>query len=335
MGRLFKKHPLTVFRVVTSDQGLFALGGERTFDALRRAAFCVGNMDTIESCSGAVVLENYLSSNFGPGNIEFGEYIVFSIRTDTRKVPGSALRLAVDTAMRDELEAAKAMGASFISRERKREIKEQCKLRLMAKTVPSPKVADCWWNVKTGLAYLTDKSPSQIETFKSIFSEAFGPESYLEEFTLTESYAHDQMTGDLLLNWMWQERATGCQFSDKKGVNFIAALDDKIVISEAGNEVRGTSESRPISQMSEIEAGINDGKRVNRAAFTIESAGEELARLEIDTSINPILSMSIPRITHHDEDEFAGALLEQIGNIEEAFDLLTELVTAYTDTLSG
>lgn len=322
MARLFKKHPLSVFEIVKSDQGTL-IEPQSPCDDLKRMAFYDDPGMLQETVFGAVVLEDYRSTEFDPANCEFGEYVVWSIRIDTRKIPPAALKLSVDTQIAQELVKAKELGKNFISRERKREIKEQCKLRLLSKIPPAPKVVDCWWNTLTGMAYMTDKSSAAVKAFVAVFDQAFGPRYCAAEFSVSDSEAASIDLGAAMLNGLWGSRPRGKAFGNGP---CMAWLDNEITISAGVSEVRGVSGDSGVDDMEEIAVGIDSGKLVTRAAIILaKNGGDEWARVKMDTGIFPLLNLSIPTVTHHDEEEFAGALMEQIGNIEEACDLVIQL----------
>jgi hypothetical protein len=61
---------------------------------------------------------------------EKGYFLCFAFRMDTRKIPPVVLRLHLDQALKEE---KKRTDANFVSRERKKELKEQVSLRLSAR----------------------------------------------------------------------------------------------------------------------------------------------------------------------------------------------------------
>lgn len=322
MGRLFKKHPLTVFRATNSDQHTF-FESERSYDRLQQACFrdIGGTTDWISV--GAVTIENYRSTDFGPGNVEFGEYVAFSVRVDERKAPTAAVKKAFDDAIEHELELAKAQGKNFISRARKLEIKEQVKLRMTAQMPPAPKVVDVFWNTSSGLVFVTDKSPKVIERVKVVLENAFSP---------AFSFEHVEMESDLeamsdVLGRVWEERSAGGMSVAFNGNLYRATVEDKVTISDRYEEIRGSGYEGG-APLDEIAEGIKKGKIITRALIRFEGETSGLSfEAELSTSSLPnMLSLSIPTVTHHDEEEFAGALMEQMGNVEEAFGVVCAMM---------
>jgi uncharacterized protein (DUF4415 family) len=323
MARLFKKHPLTVFRATKSGQHTF-FENERSYDLLRQVRFRDIDETSDRSLSvGAVMIENYRSTNFGPGNVEFGEYIAFSVRVDERKAPAAAVKKAFDDAVERELELAKAQGKNFVSRARKLEIKEQVKLRITAQMPPVPKVVDVFWNTRSGLLFVTDKSPKMIERVSRVLDNAFSPEFVFERVEMESGL--DAMPG--VLDCVWEGRNVGGFQTVYNGQLYRATVEDKIVISDRYEEIRGSGyeDGAPLDEIAE---GIKKGKNVARALIRFEGETNGFSfEAELSTSSLPnMLSLSIPTVTHHDEEEFAGALMEQMGNVEEAFGVVCAMM---------
>ncbi|WP_051294910.1 recombination-associated protein RdgC [Maridesulfovibrio bastinii] len=325
MGRLFKKHPLTIYKVTTPEQTSL-LSDERLYDQLQRAKFETIDHEVIERTYGAVTIENYRDPWFGPENTEFGEYFVFSIRIDERKIPGPALKRFVEDAIDNEMELAKKEGRNFISRGRKREVKEQVTLKLRAKAVPTPTVADVWWNMNTGLLFLTDRSKAIKEAFEDTFKRAFGTVYELEELTLGINEKFD-VFGHAFLTWIWNEGTIHIPYHDHDISVFI---EDKVHAADSQEVLKAEQVKGRDADFNDIKRAVEeDGKMIVRAMLRFESEERFIADIEVDSMLTPFLSISIDTVTHHDEEEFAGALVTQIGNIEEAYNLFLRVLHLY------
>ena len=103
---IFGKCPLTVFRVENPDQGLLMERGPLC-DMLHQGAFSSIAKTTDARGFGFVTLENHRSTDFGPANVDFSPYHVFSLRIDERKVPPAALKETIEEAIEDELRKRK------------------------------------------------------------------------------------------------------------------------------------------------------------------------------------------------------------------------------------
>ena len=331
MARLFKKHPMSIFLVIPSDQGVLDLG-QRTFDRLGKVAFESIDDNSMESSVGVVTLEDYRSTEFGPGNVEFGSYVVGAIRIDARKVPKSAL----DKLFEDMLDTEKAQreadedGTVHISRDRRTEIREQAALKLRAQVPPTIKVVDFFWNRTTGLAFLTDKSKVAVEAFVAMFNCAFGPAIELRQMDVTDILPgadnSDINTGQDFLTWMWGLRDKNSAFL-AGGMAFSAYITDQVEICDNHKTLTAKFDD----DTTEIDTGVKLGLRVSKALIKIEygEENEHWCTFLLSSGLFPILEVSIPNAKFAPGTEFEGALLQQIGTLEEAFTRLHLLLVCY------
>ena len=95
---------------------------------------------------------------------EKADYLAFSLRLDTRRIPPAVMRKHVQLAKQ---------GKKFIARERKKELAEQVKLRLMGKFLPIPAEFQIVWNTTTGRVYLASTQQKIIELFLDLFTRSF------------------------------------------------------------------------------------------------------------------------------------------------------------------
>ena len=129
---------------------------------------------------------------------EKGDFLTFSLRLDTRRIPPAVLRKHVRLALRDEEERIKELGKKFIGRERKKELQEQVKLRLMGRFLPIPAEFQGVWNTQTGRVYFASTQTKMIETFLDLFTRTF--ELRLEQllpYSLALSMFGDEISAKL------------------------------------------------------------------------------------------------------------------------------------------
>ena len=102
---------------------------------LRKYAFQpIDNEPSAMSSSGFVSFDDYMDSEF-KAPIHVAHFTRFALRMDTRRVSPAIMRKHMKVAMKAEMAAT---GKAVIRRERKKEITEQVRLRLMARTEPKP-----------------------------------------------------------------------------------------------------------------------------------------------------------------------------------------------------
>lgn len=118
-------------------------------------------------------LDNMLDMAWAESPPEKGHFYCFSLRLDTRRIPPAVFKKHCMMALADELTLAKQEGKSFISKDRRREIKDQVMLRLRARSLPVPAVFDAVWNSQTGRVLFCSTNSKAKELFEDLFLTSF------------------------------------------------------------------------------------------------------------------------------------------------------------------
>lgn len=137
--------------------------------------FCFVDIDSTadERSFGWTSMDDMLDVHWTQSPPEKGEYLCFSLRLDTRRVPPSVLKKHLTLAMNAELAKNKEQGKNFVSRDRKRELKEQVELKLRARTWPIPAVFDVVWNHQANRIYLATTNSKVQALFEDYFTLTF------------------------------------------------------------------------------------------------------------------------------------------------------------------
>ena len=112
---------------------------------------------------------------------EKGAYVVFALRLETRRVPPAVFKKHYALALREETQRMAGQGKQFISRERKKELKEQVQLRLMRHFLPIPAIFDVIWATEADLVYFASTQRKVLDIFEEHFTKSF--ELPLEQLT--------------------------------------------------------------------------------------------------------------------------------------------------------
>ncbi|BDQ32960.1 recombination-associated protein RdgC [Pseudodesulfovibrio portus] len=145
--------------------------------------FCMVDIDGTadERSFGWTNMDDMLDMNWTQSPPEKGEYLTFSLRLDTRRIPPAVLKKHNTIALNKELAHNKEQGKNFVSRDRKREIKEQVTLRLRARSLPIPAVFDIVWNPTANRIYLSTTNAKVCALFEDHFAMTF--DLHLEPLT--------------------------------------------------------------------------------------------------------------------------------------------------------
>ena len=104
---------------------------------------------------------------------EKGDYITFSLRLDTRRIPPAVIKKHTRLALLDEEQRMAGLGQKFVSRDRRKEISEQVKLRLMGKFLPIPAEFQVVWSTSNGQIYFASTQQKVIDLFVEYFLQTF------------------------------------------------------------------------------------------------------------------------------------------------------------------
>lgn len=130
---------------------------------------------------GWVSYEDMLDSQWETAPPFKGEFAVFSLRLDTRRIPAGVIKKHLAIALRHEKQRLAQNGQKFISRERKKELREQVIMRLRQRFLPVPAEFNTIWNLQTGEVWFASIQSKMIDLFMEYFLATFG--LHLEQLT--------------------------------------------------------------------------------------------------------------------------------------------------------
>ena len=142
-------------------------------EKLRQFAFIDIDDTADERSFGWTNFDDMLDTKWQVSPPEKADYIAFSLRLETRRIPPAVLRKHTQLAIREELARIQNQGKKFIARERKKELAEQVKLRLFGRFLPIPAEFQVIWNTSSGHIYLASTQKKIIELFLDLFTRSF------------------------------------------------------------------------------------------------------------------------------------------------------------------
>lgn len=140
----------------------------------------IENLPEMQS-HGWVCYEDMLDTTWETAPPYKGEYVVFSLRMDTRRIPAGVIKKHVALAIKQEKEKLAQNNQKFISRERKKELREQVILKLRERFLPVPAEFNVLWNLQTGEIWFASVQSKMIDLFMEFFLTTF--ELHLEQLT--------------------------------------------------------------------------------------------------------------------------------------------------------
>lgn len=134
-----------------------------------------------EQSFGWVCFEDMLDTQWHTAPPEKGSYLTFTLRLDTRRVPAAVVKKHVSLALRSEMARAKEQGKTYVSRERKKELKEQVLLRLRARFLPIPAEFHVVWSTDANTVWFASTQGKMLDLFTEYFTQTFNLD--LEQLT--------------------------------------------------------------------------------------------------------------------------------------------------------
>lgn len=150
-------------------------------DKLRQFSFRDIDDTSDERAWGWVCFDDMLDSQWRTAPPEKGEFLAFSLRLDTRRIPAAVIKKYTALSLRDEEERNRQQGKKFISRERKKELKEQVKLRLLSRFLPIPAEFNVVWATTSNMVYFASTQSKMCDLFMEYFTLTF--DLHLEAMT--------------------------------------------------------------------------------------------------------------------------------------------------------
>ena len=314
---------------------------------LKKGAILDIDETTDSQADGWVSFDDYLDTNWQAGPPQKGAYMAFSLRLDIRRIPAGVVRKYLDLALKREKAENEKNGKKFISRERRKELKEQVQLSLRRRFLPVPGEFNVIWNTANNEIWFASTQEKMIELFVQRFLDTFKlhieqltpPDLALsilgkdaEEAVHDADQADDTMDGILgqeFLTWLWfQSDVAPSFFRTDDGHSFLVAMRKRVTVTGFAGMDRETTAMTSFydgAPLVEARFGLRRGKKVTSALIhlTKDDFGFDVSVKAADFSLN---SLKTPKIDKPDRDDDPDSLfLEKVFLIETAVTLLDSL----------
>ena len=149
---------------------------------LKRYAFQdIDALPAEERSFGWTSFEDMLDTEWVLAPPEKGAYLTFALRLETRRIPPGVLKKHHAIALREEKQRMAEQGKKYISRERKKELRELVRLRLRRHFLPIPALFDVIWAMNASRVYFASTQSKVLDIFEEYFVQSF--ELPLEQLT--------------------------------------------------------------------------------------------------------------------------------------------------------
>ncbi len=144
-------------------------------DLLKKYAFQEIEEGIEEMATGWVAFQNILDTSWKTASPYRGEYVVFGLRMDRRKLSPAIFKKYYALALEEFLQLEKEK-TRYIPRSKKKEIRENVKIKLLSKTLPVPALFDIIWKYGEDIVYFSSVNKGVRQAFEELFSKSFSLE---------------------------------------------------------------------------------------------------------------------------------------------------------------
>ena len=150
-------------------------------DRLKKFAFTdIDDVSEMHS-HGWVSFDDMLDNQWESAQPQKGAYIAFSLRLDTRRIPAGVIKKHLRLAIRREMQTTGSGTKAFISRDRRKELKEQVMLRLVQRFLPVPGEFNVLWATEKNEVWFASTQTKMLDLFTELFLTTF--DLHLEPLT--------------------------------------------------------------------------------------------------------------------------------------------------------
>ncbi len=295
-----------------------------------------------DKSQGWTVLQDILDNDFKYGSHTLGDYRVFSLRIDRKKVPGALLRLRV---LEAEQRLRGERGGKKLYREEKEALHGAVHQELLKQTLPIPSLFDCCWNLSEGMIWFAGHGEKVLQEFQDFFRETFS--MGLSLYTpwvdaLPAAVSDGDESADFLtrepgrefLTWLWFKSEERNGRIDLGGDEEIMLLFVRRLVLESGQGDYAESvvcQGQHASLLEGKEA-LRQGKKIRAARLSLEIDAAEW-EFTFKADLFQFQSMKVPapaeEFGENGEIAAEGRLLERIFLIEKAVAVMDRLFTAF------
>ena len=139
-------------------------------NGLKRNKIIDIDKDVQEMAVGWTTFENPYLPDFETTSFVYGNYIVFSLRIDKKSIPSKMVKKIYSMEVERKL---KESDREFLSRNEKKQVKDNVIHSLCLRIPPTPNTYDVLWNYEESLLWFFSTQKAANEEFETLFTKSF------------------------------------------------------------------------------------------------------------------------------------------------------------------
>lgn len=293
-------------------------------------------------------------------------YLAFSLRIDRRRVPGALLKQHFEQASEEFLQTRPGM--KRVPKSKREELRDQVRLSLLARTLPTPATYDILWDRQRNRILLLSLNRQAVESFETLFGKTFEGMrlsaltpmdralAAVDDETRAKLKALDQATSDGYLEQIEANRWLGWDFlrwlfhnslttSSEYPVNqegiavtgapFVAYLNDRLLLAASSDEgQQKVTLAGPQTLFAEARTALAQGKELLEAIIYLERDQNQWRfslkgdRFHFGSMRCPVVKPEVDPAEVEDLAEMS-EFFARVGAIEEAAQLFDSLLARF------
>lgn len=284
-----------------------------TLENLRKYAFrSIDSVKDETKAWGWCSIEDMADTDFLLSPPSKGEFMFFALRVDKRNVPAALLKKHVAEAFKEENAKNKQDGKSYISRKRKKELKELHKSRLLSQMEPVPSAVDVVVDMQAGLAYLCTSSRTVCAIWCEHMQLSFGVSPQAMHSV------HEDVPA-LFKSIYEQSRDISLEAH-----TYTVAETGQLTLARAGGTDK--SEVSIVNEANSVKTSIEAGLTIKKFKLQMERQGDESLKWEFVLSPTLcFLSLKPPKVDKQKGDDPDAILLEKAYLLGQAVGVVRKL----------
>jgi DNA recombination-dependent growth factor C len=283
--------------------------GSVTADGLKRYAFRNIDKSSEASSVGWTNIDDLTDAEWRLSPPEKGEFMCFSLRQDKRKVQPAVLKRVLREAMNEEMEKTRAEGREFVSRQRKKELKELHSARLLSRSMPVPSVTEAALDTTSGTLYVASASGSAVTALIETLQNSFG----VKCAPLAETLGIEP---DAACRAMVALYADGARVGE-----YTLEQDGQVRLLGEEMEVNAKNESQS------VQAGLDAGLTICKLKVFMTGADSAEYRFTLGSDL-ALGGLKTPMVVKDADADPDALMLEKLYLIGQVKDVLTGLFSA-------
>jgi hypothetical protein len=297
-------------------------------------------------------------------------YALFALRVDQRRVPASVLKTHI--AREEKKFLAEHPNLRRAPKNKREEIKEQVKIKLLANTQAIPTLVDVSWDLDSGVLTLFSATTSAIDRFEGLFHKTFEGLSLviihpysrakrlvtgqlLEKLEAANQATSDAVAAvirdncwignDFMLWLLYRGLNDGADYKicaqgqSAAGEPFVTWIDERVVLEGGGEEggIQRVSVSGSQDCYKEVQSALAQNKRITSATICMDK-NENSWKLTLEGERFAFKSFRAPKVriekdtTVDEMSELEAVFFEKMYLLEAGLQQFDSLLLAFLQT---